>query len=107
MLACGSTAALAQKSAQEESIRDTLKSYRKSDKFYDSVYYKFQRKKFTKLIYPFAFKTPEGPVVHPAVTEKSETPYLSFSGKIIRKVRVDILPPFETSVYDTNSKARS
>jgi hypothetical protein len=106
-LACLAHAATAQKAASAGPSRDTLRSYRRSDTFYDSVYTKFQRKKFTRLIYPFAFQQPAPPVADPAATQKSETPYLPFSGKVIRRIRISTMPPFERSVYDTNLTTRS
>jgi hypothetical protein len=81
--------------------RDTLKYGLQSEKFYDSVYNKFQRHKITRLIYPIAFRAPSENSNDPLRTEKSETPYLPFAGKVIRSVSVNTLPPFGTSLSDT------
>jgi hypothetical protein len=81
--------------------RDTLKYEKQSDKFYDSIYNKFQRHKITRLIYPIAFRAPSPSSNDPLRTEKSETPYLPYAGKVIRSVSVNTLPPFGTSLTDT------
>jgi hypothetical protein len=86
---------------KKKESRDTLKYERQSEKFYDSVYNKFQRRKFTRMIYPIAFRAPSVHSNDPLRTERSETPYLPYAGKVIRSVSVNTLPPFGTSLSDT------
>jgi hypothetical protein len=81
--------------------RDTLSQDQKSQKFYDSVYNKFNRNKFTRLLYPIAFRAPSKNSNDPLRTEKSETPYLPYAGKVIRNITVRTLAPFGTSLTDT------
>lgn len=79
-----------------------VKRQQKSKDFYDSVYKKFSRRKFSHLLYGLAFKAPEIPPL-PGNSDKvkSEVPFDQFKGKIIRHIRIVTLSPFGTSVYDT------
>ena len=70
--------------------------------FYDSIYRKFSRNKFTKLIYPLAFRTPTSSLVpEKGQAIKNEMPFLPYRGKIIRRIRIRSLPPFGSSITDT------
>lgn len=73
----------------------------KSENFYDTVYKRFQRNKFTKFIYPIAFRPPSQQSSDPLRTERSEVPYLPYAGKVIRNITVRTLAPFGTSLADT------
>jgi hypothetical protein len=80
---------------------DTLRRYRQTEQFYDSVYQKFQRKKLGRLIYPVAFRSPVPPNPDPGKTVKSEAPYEPYAGKVIRNILIRTKPPFGNNVYDT------
>jgi len=87
--------------------RDTAR-YERSQKFYDSIYHKFSRNKFTHLIYSLAFIDPRTIVRQDTMqVKKSETPFLQYKGKIIRKITVQVLAPFGTSLYDSMKRVRS
>lgn len=80
---------------------DSLAKLR-SRNFYDTLYKKLSRKKITRLLYPLAFvePQPENPIRTEQVV-KSTTGFESYAGKVIRNIRIVILSPFGTSIYDT------
>jgi len=84
------------------------KNVRRSDAFYDSVYKKFSRGKFLRMLYGLAFKQPEiPPLPGSSHAVRSEVPFNEYKGKVIRHIRVETLEPFGTSVYDTVTDAKT
>ncbi len=82
--------------------------YRKSKVFYDTVYNKFNRSAITKLIYPLAFHEPKQSNLPDTVqVMKGTSPFEVAKGKIIRNIRIEVLSPFGTSIYDTCSYAQT
>jgi hypothetical protein len=89
----------------EKKQRDTA-FYSRSQKFYDSVYHKFSRHHFTRLLYNLAFVEPRVSDFPDSLqVEKTEIAFSKFSGKIIRKIAIKTLNPFGASIYDTSSAA--
>ena len=85
-----------------------MNSHQESEKFYDSIYKKVERKKFMKMIYSLAFKPPvQKPGPQLETPRQSESPYQKFSGKVIREIRINTLPAFGYSVYDSLKRPRS
>jgi hypothetical protein len=77
-----------------------------SDSFYDSVYHKFQRHTFSRLLYNLAFVPPKIPTLPDTVQNiRSEDPYLKYKGKVIRKIHIRTLEPFGPTVLDTSGQA--
>ncbi len=74
----------------------------RSKVFYDTLYRKLSRRKFTQLLYPLAFvaPTPLNPVGNEQVV-KSTSGYEPYKGKVIRNIRIVTLSPFGTSLHDT------
>ena len=85
-----------------------VKSENRSAVFYDSVYKKLSKNKFSQMLYSLAFKPPESPPL-PGNSDKvkSEVPFKEYQGKVIRNIRIVSLSPFGTSIYDTLSKAKT
>ena len=83
-----------------------VKNEQRSKTFYDSVYKKFSRKKFSQMLYRLAFKPPDIPPL-PGNSQKikSEVPFKQYQGKVIRHIRIETLDPFGTSIYDTLTNA--
>jgi hypothetical protein len=83
-------------------------SVKRSNTFYDSVYKKFSRKKFPQMLYRLAFKQPDIPPI-PGKSHKikSEVPFKKYKGKVIRHIRIEILNPFGTSIYDTLTNSQT
>jgi hypothetical protein len=78
------------------------KSATRSKTFYDSVYKKFSRRKFSRLLYGLAFKPNDiQPLPGNSHKIKSEVPFKQFEGKVIRHIHIETLDPFGTSIYDT------
>jgi len=91
----------------EKKERDTS-FYQRSEKFYDSVYRKFNRHRFTKLLYNLAFVAPKVSDLPDSVqVEKSENPFNLYNGKIIRRISIKTLGPFGPTIYDTAEVART
>jgi hypothetical protein len=85
-----------------------VKGLQKSQTFYDSVYKKFSRRKFSQMLYGLAFIPPEiPPLPGSSHNVKSEIPFNQYKGKVIRHIRIESLDPFGTSVYDTGSEAKT
>jgi hypothetical protein len=79
-----------------------VRNFQRSNTFYDSVYKKFSRGKFSQLLYGLAFKPPEiPPLPGNSHKVKSEVPFNQYKGKVIRHIRIQTLDPFGTSIYDT------
>jgi hypothetical protein len=79
-----------------------------SNAFYDSIYQKFSRKRFSQLLYGLAFK----PQVQNSPQElpdkiKSESPFEQYKGNVIRHIRIISLDPFGTSTLDTLEDAKT
>ena len=71
------------------------KSVKRSNTFYDSVYKKFSRRKFSRLLYGLAFRPPENPTpTGNSHNVKSEVPFKQYAGKVIRHIRIESLDPF-------------
>jgi hypothetical protein len=85
-----------------------LKNERQSNTFYDSVYKKLSRTKFSQMLYNLAFKPSDIPVI-PGHTGKikSHIPFEQYKGKVIRQIRIKTLDPFGTSINDTLSDAQT
>ncbi|MCX6248829.1 MAG: hypothetical protein NTW10_13975 [Bacteroidetes bacterium] len=85
-----------------------VKGEQRSKVFYDSVYQKFSRKKFGKMIYGLAFIPPSSqPLPGTSDKVKSEVPFEQYKGKVIRHIHVCTLDPFGTSLMDTSAEART
>jgi hypothetical protein len=81
---------------------------KKSQVFYDSIYHKFARNKFSKALYDLTF-VPHGSAGVPVPVHqiKSEIPFRNYQGKIIRKVLIYSLDPLGTSITDTVNRTKS
>jgi len=80
----------------------------KSQKFYDSVYYKFSRNRFTHFLYDLAFVDKRSGVRPDSMQViNSEAPFNEYRGRIIRKISVKVLDPFGTSVDDTSARCKT
>jgi hypothetical protein len=78
-------------------------SVKKTKIFYDSLYVRFNRHKFTKMLYSLAFVPPQiGTLPDTVQALKSENPYKQYAGKVIRKIHVLSLDPFGPTVIDTS-----
>ena len=60
------------------------------------------RSKFTKELYKMVFVNPRPGYVNVMRTQNSEERFKDYRGKIIHSIAVRVLPPYGTSVYDTN-----
>jgi hypothetical protein len=86
----------------------TIKNMKRSDTFYDSVYKKFSRRKFSRMLYGLAFRPPEiPPLPGNSHNLKSEVPFNQYKGKVIRHINIETLDPFGTNIYDTLTEART
>ena len=86
----------------EDSIMNGSKSVKKTKNFFDSIYQRFKRHKFTKMLYSLAFVAPPISTLPDTVQAlASENPYKHYEGKIIRRIRVVSLDPFGPTVIDT------
>lgn len=85
-----------------------VKNESRSNNFYDSVYRKMSRSKFSKILYTMAFRAPEPPPL-PGNSDKarSEVPFDRYKGKVIRHIRIVTLSPFGTSIFDTLSTPKT
>jgi hypothetical protein len=85
-----------------ETSAGNINSAKQSTTFYDSVYKKFSRRKFSRLLYGLAFKPNDiQPLPGNSHKIKSEVPFKKYEGKVIRHIRIETLDPFGTSIYDT------
>ncbi len=76
--------------------------YKRSQSFYDSLYHKFYRKKFTQLLYGLAFVPPQISSLPDSMQViESQIPYIEYKGNIIRNITIKVLPPFGYTIYDT------
>lgn len=80
---------------------DTIRS--KTDKFYDTLQHKADKNKFTKEILDLIIVKPSHD--NGKIATQSETPYLDYQGKIIRKISLKQLDVFGPTVEDTTIKA--
>jgi hypothetical protein len=86
----------------------SIKSVKRSTTFYDSVYKKFSRRKFSRILYALAFKPNDiEPLPGNSHKIKSEVPFSKYKGKVIRHIRIVTLEPFGTSIYDTNANIQT
>jgi hypothetical protein len=98
----------AQDTIKSKTTHDTSGNYNKSERFYDSVYRKLQKRKFEKMLYSLAFKPPpEKPGPSLETPRKSESPFIKYSGKVIREIRINTLPAFGYYVYDSLKRPRT
>ncbi|MCX6305732.1 MAG: hypothetical protein NT040_12285 [Bacteroidetes bacterium] len=89
---------------QKKSKKASAGSFQNSQILYDTVYRKFSRNKITQLLYYLAFVAPKKSELPDTLqVVKSTRPFEEFEGKVIRNIRINILPPFGTNVYDTAS----
>ena len=80
----------------------------KSKTFYDSIYNKFSRHRFTKMMYNLAFSEPVNYPISDTVQKISGAiPFLKFRGKIIRSIRIYILSPFGEIIADSIEKNKT
>ncbi|MEI6886026.1 MAG: hypothetical protein WCO02_16145 [Bacteroidota bacterium] len=87
---------------KDDSLMQFKKSSIRAKSFYDSVFQRFNRHKFTKLLYSLAFVSPQMNTLPDSVQNiASENPYKEFEGKIIRTIHVVTLDPFGPTVMDT------
>jgi hypothetical protein len=85
-----------------------VKDTQRSKTFYDSVYKKFSRKKFSQMLYGLAFKPPEiPPMTGSSHKVKSEVPFNKYKGKVIRHIHIETLDPFGTDIYDTLTDSKT
>ena len=84
------------------------KNLQRSSTFYDSVYKKLSRRKFSQLLYELAFVPPKTPSL-PGNSDKvkSESPFEKYKGKVIRNINIITLDPFGTSTIDTSAKTKT
>ncbi|MEI6900868.1 MAG: hypothetical protein WCL00_13400, partial [Bacteroidota bacterium] len=81
---------------------------KKTHDFYDSIYQKFSRHRFTKMVYGLAFSSPAPyPIPDSMQRISGDAPFKQFSGKIIRNIRILVLAPFGSSISDTNAKNKT
>ncbi len=74
----------------------------KSSMFYNRLQQKANKRKFTRELYNLAFIKPETKPGSDSIQfEKGQDRYTSFSGKIIRNIRIQKLDVFGPTVYDT------
>ncbi len=87
---------------KEDSLFNGKKSKIRTKAFYDSVFQRFNRHKFTKLLYSLAFVSPQISTLPDTVQAlASENIYKKYEGKIIRRIHVLSLDPFGPTVIDT------
>ncbi len=95
----------------EQSVKVTAKeskNLQRSKSFYDSVYKKLSRKKFSQFLYELAFVPPKSqPLPGNSNEVKSEGPFEKYRGKVIRHIWIKTLAPFGTSTIDTLATART
>ena len=88
-----------------DNVQDSS-GYLKSQVFYDTIYKKFSRKKFSRLLYGLAFVEPRNPVLGDTMqVVQSDSPFEKFRNKTIRNIHIEVLPPFGASIYDTMRSA--
>ena len=93
-------------SSRADSIASSKSSLKKTKVFYDSVYVRFNRHKFTKMLYGLAFIPPQISTLPDTIQAlKSENPYKKYAGKVIRKIHFLSLDPFGPTVIDTAREA--
>ena len=84
------------------------KNLQRSKTFYDSVYRKLSRSKFSQFLYDLAFVPPKPqPLPGNSDQVKSESPFEKYKGKIIRHIWIKTLAPFGTNITDTLASART
>src|ERR1035438_9415205 len=67
--------------------------------FYDSIYQKFDRHKFSRFLYTLTFVSPKIITLPDSVQHiRSETPYITYKGKTIRNIHIKTLDPFGPTV---------
>jgi len=92
----------------KEKTEDEMKNVERSNTFYDSVYKKLSRRKFSQVLYELAFRQPKTlPLPGNSDKVKSDIPFAKYKGKIIRFIRIKTLDPFGTSIIDTLAEART
>jgi hypothetical protein len=73
-----------------------------SKSFYDSVYRKFGRHKFSQFLYTLVFVPPKTFSLPDTLQNiRSEDLYMKYKGKIIRRIQIKTLDPFGPTVADT------
>ncbi len=78
-------------------IRDTLRYE------YTKIKNVAYRSSLTKELYKLIFVNPKYNRINVMRTENSEERFQEYAGKTIRDIRIKILPPYGTSVYDTTA----
>jgi len=87
---------------KNDSLNSEKKGEIKTKNFYDTVYQRFNRHKFTKLLYSLAFVAPKINTLPDTVQAViAENIYKDYQGKIIRHIHVVSLDPFGPTVLDT------
>ncbi len=91
-----------------DTTRQKISNEQRSKNFYDSIYRKFHRSQFAKLLYDLAFVAPPDLKLPDTVQKiRSDSPFDKYEGKVIRTITIKSLDPFGTSVVDTTSSAIS
>ena len=95
-------------------LLDTVKEkYRRNEsgngnKFYHALKRNADKRKFTKELYRLFFVAPDKlKPTDTLKTERSETAFVQYQGKKIRKITVRVLEPFGSTLYDTTKVATS
>ena len=95
----------------EQSTKVTAKESKNMERtktFYDSVYKKLSRRKFSQFLYELAFKQPKSqPLPGNSDKVKSDVPFEKYKGKVIRHIWIKTLDPFGTSTIDTLEGAQT
>lgn len=76
--------------------------------FFKALQRSASKTKFTHELYRLFFVSPDKKKTTDAIkTERSETPFVQYQGKTIRKIQISILKPFGPKLYDTTLMASS
>ncbi|MEI7662306.1 MAG: hypothetical protein WCK34_08915 [Bacteroidota bacterium] len=92
----------------EKGLKTDSAGYEKSRVFYDTIFKKLSRKRITRLLYPLAFRQPKQSNLADTVQILNNvSPFEGVKGKVVRNIRVVVLAPFGSSIYDTCSTAQT
>lgn len=92
-----------------DTVHERNKKEQKSgSKFYHAIKRGAYKRKLTKELYKLFFVAPDKMSPTDTIkTERSETAFVIYQGKIIRNIEVKVLEPFGSSLYDTTKVATS
>ena len=74
----------------------------KTQEFFDSLKKKAYQNKWTRELHNIVISTPAKPIKDTLGTHQSESEYMAYAGKTIRRIRFVRLDPFGTSINDTS-----